>query len=41
MEFLCEDFVDMIHKGHWVLLPARLVLDDNNLQLSPLGVVPQ
>jgi hypothetical protein len=40
-DFLCEEFVDMIHKGQWVLLPARLVLDENNLQLSPLGVVPQ
>jgi hypothetical protein len=31
----------MIHKGHWVLLSARLVLDEKNLQLSPIGVVPQ
>jgi hypothetical protein len=31
----------MIRKGQWVLLPAHLVLDENNLRLSPLGVVPQ
>jgi hypothetical protein len=40
-DFLCEEFVDMIRKGHWVLMPANLVLDDDNLRLSPLGVVPQ
>jgi hypothetical protein len=31
----------MIRKGQWTLLPARLVLNDLQLQLSPLGVVPQ
>jgi hypothetical protein len=31
----------MIQKGHWVLLPAPMVLDEENLRLSPLGVVPQ
>jgi hypothetical protein len=40
-EFLCNEFVDMIHKGQWILLPAHLVLADKNLRLSPLGVVPQ
>jgi hypothetical protein len=40
-DFLCEEFVDMIHKGQWVLLPARLVLDEKNLRLSLLGVVPK
>jgi hypothetical protein len=40
-DFLCEVFVDMIHKGHWVLLTVNLVLDDENLSLSPLGVIPQ
>jgi hypothetical protein len=40
-DFLCDEFVDMIHKGQWVLLPARLVMDGKNLRLSPLGVVPQ
>jgi hypothetical protein len=40
-DFLCNEFVDMIHKGQWVLLPARLIMDEKNLRLSPLGVVPQ
>jgi hypothetical protein len=40
-EFLCKDFMDMIHTDHWILFPAHLVLADKNLQLSPLGVVPQ
>ena len=31
----------MIQKGHWVLLPAHLLLDEEELRLSPLGVVPQ
>jgi hypothetical protein len=35
-EFLCEEFVDMIQKGQWVLLPARLAMDEKNLRLSPL-----
>jgi hypothetical protein len=39
--FICQEFVDMIRKGQWTLLPARLVLDDLQLRLSPLGVVPQ
>jgi hypothetical protein len=41
VDFLREDFVDMINKGHWTILPARLVQQDPNLRLSPLGVVPQ
>jgi hypothetical protein len=39
--FLRQEFVDMIRKGQWTLLSARLVLDDLKLNLSPLGVVPQ
>jgi hypothetical protein len=39
--FLCEEFVDLIRKRQWVLLPADLVLHEPNLRLSPLGVVPQ
>jgi hypothetical protein len=31
----------MIWKQHWVLLPARFILGEKNLKLSPLGVVPQ
>jgi hypothetical protein len=39
--FLWQEFVDMIGKGQWTLLPVRLVLDELQLHLSPLGVVPQ
>jgi hypothetical protein len=39
--FLQTEFLDMIHKGQWVLLTASLVINEPNLQLSPLGVVPQ
>jgi hypothetical protein len=41
VDFLCGEFVDMIKKGQWILLPANLVLNNGNLRLSPLGVVPQ
>jgi hypothetical protein len=40
-DFLCEEFVDMMHNVQWVLLPAHLVMDETNLRLSPLGVVSQ
>jgi hypothetical protein len=40
-DVLCEEFFDMIQKGHWVLLPAHWVLEDDNLRISPLKVVPQ
>jgi hypothetical protein len=39
--FLCQEFVDMIRKGQWALLPARLVLHELQLRMAPLGVVPQ
>jgi hypothetical protein len=41
IEFLREEFTAMIQKGHWTLLPARLVQQLPNLRLSPIGVVPQ
>jgi hypothetical protein len=41
VDFLCGEFVDMIHKGQWFLLPAHIVISDPNLHLSPLGVVVQ
>ena len=31
----------MMRKGHWALLPARLVILEPDSRLSPLGVVPQ
>jgi hypothetical protein len=39
--FLRKEFVDMIRKGQWTILPARLVLNELQLRLSPLGVVPR
>lgn len=39
--FLREEFTDMMLKGQWTLLPARLLIGDDDLRLSPLGVVPQ
>jgi hypothetical protein len=39
--FLWEEFVDIMRKNQWVILPADLVLHEPNLRLSPLGVVPQ
>jgi hypothetical protein len=41
VKFLCGEFVDMIEKGQWILLPAKLILNNRNLRLSPLGVVLQ
>ena len=39
--FLRQEFTDMIHKGHWTVLPADLLATEPALRLSPLGVVPQ
>ena len=39
--FLRGEYCDMIKKGHWVLLPADMLMDHPELRLSPLGVVPQ
>ena len=41
IEFLRTEFTDMIKQKQWVLLPADLVMDQPDLQLSPLGVVTQ
>jgi hypothetical protein len=41
MEFLCGEFVDTIEKGQWILLPAKLILNNCHLRLSPLWAVPQ
>jgi len=41
VDFLREEYVGMIQKGHWVLLPAQLLIDHPDLRLSPLGVIPQ
>lgn len=40
-EFLAGEFLDMLNKQQWILLPYHLVKNLPNLRLSPLGVVPQ
>jgi hypothetical protein len=41
IDFLNEEFVDMIQKGQWVILPATMAMELEGLRLSPPGVVPQ
>ena len=41
IEFLEEEFVDMIKKGQWVILPAAVAMTLPGLRASPPGVVPQ
>jgi hypothetical protein len=41
VEFLCGEFIDMINKGKWILLPAHLLMDARNLCMIPLGVATQ
>ena len=41
VDFLEEEFVDMIGKNQWVVLPYQSVKHLNNLRISPPGVVPQ
>lgn len=41
LDFLEEEFYDMMQKGQWVILPYDDVKDLPNLRLSPPGVVPQ
>ena len=41
IQFLREEFADMIEKEQWVVLPASQVMDMTELRLSPLGLVPQ
>jgi hypothetical protein len=40
IDFLNEEFVDMIKKGQWVILPAAMAMELEGLRLSPPGVVP-
>ena len=39
--FLKEEFIDMIQKGQWVVLPAKAVRHIPGLRVLPPGVVPQ
>ena len=41
VEFLEEEFQDMIAKGQWMVLPYKAVRDMPGLRLSPPGVIPQ
>lgn len=41
LDFLKEEFTNMMRKGQWVILPFDDVKDLPNLCLSPPGVVPQ
>ena len=41
LEFLHEEFMDMIRKSQWVVLSAKSVMSLPGLQISPPGVVPQ
>lgn len=41
IDFLEEEFVDMINKGQWVILPASVALTLPGIRASPPGVVPQ
>lgn len=41
IDFLEEEFVDMINKSQWIVLPFEDVKDLPGLRLSPPGVVPQ
>ena len=41
IEFLHEEFADMIAKAYWVVLPAEAVKYLPGLRISPPGVVPQ
>ena len=40
-EFLSIKLTDMVEAGHWLVLPYSSVRHATNLQISPLGVVPQ
>ena len=39
--FLKEEFIDMIQKGQWVVLPTKAVRHIPDLRVLPPGVVPQ
>ena len=41
LEFLQNEFVCMIQKRQWVILPYKEVQHFENLRLSPPGVIPQ
>jgi hypothetical protein len=40
-EFLSQEFVEMIQKNQWTILPFSVVKQFKDMRLSPPGVVPQ
>jgi hypothetical protein len=41
LDYFEEEFVNMINKGQWVVLPYLAVKDLPGLRISPPGVIPQ
>ena len=41
IEFVHQDFADMVAKGFWVVLPVSDIIHLEDVRFSPLGVVPQ
>ena len=41
IDFLEEEFIDMIQKGQWIVLPASVARQFKHLRVLPPGVVPQ
>ena len=41
IDFLHEEYSDMIKKQQWIVLLAKMIQDMFGLRLSPLGLVPQ
>lgn len=41
IQFLQEEYSDMVDKQQWIVLPAALIQEMFGLRLSPLGLVPQ
>jgi hypothetical protein len=41
LDYLTDEFVDMINKGQWIVLPYSAVKHLPGLCISPLGVIPQ
>ena len=41
IDFLRNEFVDMMEKQQWIVLPADMIKQIYNMQLIPIGLVPQ
>ena len=41
IDFLVEEFIDMVKKGQWIVLPASVASSLPGFRASPPGVVPQ